>query len=380
MSDAKTNTPARKSRNNSQNTSTPSSVQDNSVDTTPVKQAPKSTEVKSCSLCNKSVKESHKAVKCNKCIGWFHSECSGVTTADYKLIQKSSDSIKWFCKICTQGNEMSGEVEKLAENKGTDEKLDMIIKYMSGMRKEMKDLNVKVDKIGGIEKTVGKHDKQIGELQTEVKQLHNKLDDLLAQQTEPQPALQDDMKKLNVRIEEMEKKGNPTVDGMEPATNLKNVVKTVKDWEDRENNVVVHRLEESKAENIEVRKQDDVTGFLGVTNDICELDVSAEELGKVIRLGKKREDGSFRPLLVQIKSLSRKRQIMRNLVKLREKRSDISVNHDMSKSEREHIRKLVVEADDLSKNEKSGEFVYRVRGPPWDKRIVKMARKSMGQK
>ena len=50
----------------------------------------------------------------------------------------------------------------------------------------------------------------------------------------------------------------------------------------------------------------------------------------------------------------------------------LSVTHDMSKSEREANKEKVAEAKKLNDEEKSGKYKYIVRGPPWERRIIKI--------
>ena len=50
----------------------------------------------------------------------------------------------------------------------------------------------------------------------------------------------------------------------------------------------------------------------------------------------------------------------------------LSVKHDMSKSEREANKEKVAEAKKLNDEEKSGKYKYIVRGPAWERRIIKI--------
>ena len=63
-----------------------------------------------------------------------------------------------------------------------------------------------------------------------------------------------------------------------------------------------------------------------------------------------------------------------NLKNAEEPYSRISISHDMTKEEREQNKKLLTEAKKLQ-DEDQGNWTYKVRGPPWDLKIVKLSTK-----
>ena len=63
---------------------------------------------------------------------------------------------------------------------------------------------------------------------------------------------------------------------------------------------------------------------------------------------------------------------MRNLHNLRFCDSNISMNHDMTKTEREETKHLVDKAREINKQDRMGEWFYKVRGPPWERKILKI--------
>ena len=84
-----------------------------------------------------------------------------------------------------------------------------------------------------------------------------------------------------------------------------------------------------------------------------------------------------RPMLVQFNELEGKGKIMKKIFRLGEEEvpddfADISVKHDMTPSERETEKALRKQAREKTteQQEKNVEFV--VRGPPWERVIVKM--------
>ena len=76
------------------------------------------------------------------------------------------------------------------------------------------------------------------------------------------------------------------------------------------------------------------------------------------------------PLLITVKNIKLKDDIFNNVNKLRGDRT-ISFRYDQTPLEREDHRRLIDKAKTLTKNDQEG-VTYRVRGPPWARRIVKV--------
>ena len=116
------------------------------------------------------------------------------------------------------------------------------------------------------------------------------------------------------------------------------------------------------------------------------LETDTTCIKKVIRLGprKKNSDDNLetevklpRPLRVPMSDVNAKQTVMRTLSKLRDDEETnaykkLSVTHDMSKSKREANKEKLAEAKKLNDEEKSGKYKYIVRGPLWERRIVKV--------
>ncbi len=51
------------------------------------------------------------------------------------------------------------------------------------------------------------------------------------------------------------------------------------------------------------------------------------------------------------------------------------MQHDLTKKLREDEKKLREEAKKMESEDTSGEYDYRIRGPPWARRIAKMKKK-----
>ena len=52
--------------------------------------------------------------------------------------------------------------------------------------------------------------------------------------------------------------------------------------------------------------------------------------------------------------------------------ANISVTHDMTKTERDQNRAKISEAKKKTEDDKSGKYMYIVRGPPWARKVVRI--------
>ena len=94
---------------------------------------------------------------------------------------------------------------------------------------------------------------------------------------------------------------------------------------------------------------------------------------KLTRLGDKRANHT-RPIKVVFKQNWEKRKFLSRLYRLKvdEKFKNINVSHDMNEEERVENKKLLKEAYEMNINENNQNFKYKVRGPPWAMKIVKV--------
>ena len=58
-----------------------------------------------------------------------------------------------------------------------------------------------------------------------------------------------------------------------------------------------------------------------------------------------------------------------------ERFNTIVVAHDMTKLEREQCKEMVAEAKSMANQDPSGEYLYRVRGPPGEMKILKFRKR-----
>ena len=116
--------------------------------------------------------------------------------------------------------------------------------------------------------------------------------------------------------------------------------------------------------------------------NIPEDDLELEGSINVVRIGKRVENADKpRPMKVTINDIETKKKLMKNLTKLKnvEETSEfanISVAHDMTKSERDLNKAKIAEAKAKTENDKSGKYMFIVRGPPWARKIVRIPKEN----
>jgi hypothetical protein len=145
--------------------------------------------------------------------------------------------------------------------------------------------------------------------------------------------------------------------------------------EERINNIVIHRLEESQEETGEQRMTEDKATVLELFRDVLKVNCEGKDIRKMFRMGKTNESNKTRPLLVEFRDRAIKNEVMESLGKLRaaeDKYTRISVAHDMTEGERQRCRSLVKESKEKQNKEETGEWIYKVKGWPGSMKIVKI--------
>jgi len=148
------------------------------------------------------------------------------------------------------------------------------------------------------------------------------------------------------------------------------VVQQKVDHGKREKNIIIYRVAES--DNREAEHEHD-QGIIQELFETCQVQVK-DYIYK--RLGSRetaREEGKVRPILLTFKELTQKIDLFKNLKKLKnapDHLKSISVNHDLTKVERDETKNLVTKAKE--KETEDPLHRYRVRGPPGNQRIVRL--------
>ena len=79
---------------------------------------------------------------------------------------------------------------------------------------------------------------------------------------------------------------------------------------------------------------------------------------------------------MSIKTEEKKKEIFKNLQKLRRSDENITITHDLTQKQRKELQELISEAKRKEECDTSYSYIYRVCGPPWGWFIKKIEKKS----
>ena len=324
-----------------------------------------------CAKCKDEVRDpatcrTSQAVKCDLCKEWYHKKCAEIEDLIYKAINSSQGqmSLYWMCKSCFESgrlvlDKMAEIVNKLNEQEERvkaledkqNESKEVVETYAANAAKQYLNENPGVD----LEK---QKEQIVRTLKEEVKsgewpELREAADGI---------ALQNRFQVLEEKLEEKNEEKK----------------KQSLDEEKRKNNIVVYGVKEEVDTDKDKRLRHDKDEIIRLSHFLGLEEFSDYNIAKIIRMGPYEKDTN-RPLLVELDSAVTKYKIMRNTFKLGDAtgKADFagwSVQHDMTQEQRKHVRELVAEAKKKEREDTSGEYIYRVRGPPHDKYIKKIKR------
>ena len=275
-----------------------------------------------CKLCEKEFSGVKcELLECEYCDKHFCRKCLGLSAAEYKLFAKRSD-LHWYCPPCEEKAVKSIRIEKEIEERCKD--------YFSKFEKRLNDLEEKISQKTSVE----------------------------------------DVQKL---IKESEKSG-VSVENVQIVVNEQ--LSEFRESEQRKLNVIIFNAKESDKREVEVRKDED----LKLLDKLCKIvksDISA--IKNVTRLGKRvvNEGGNVetRPMKVVFEDMKSKSKFMSNLSNLASASEDLrslSVAQDMTPKERGINKMKLAEAKQKNEELASGDFKFVVRGPPWERKVMKV--------
>ena len=160
------------------------------------------------------------------------------------------------------------------------------------------------------------------------------------------------------------------------------------DRENREKNIIVFNAKELESDVVDDRKTHDTELFNTLCNHVVGGTISFD---KITRIGKRNSPSSeesntdaseevkkIRPMKVCFTDAFDKRKFLASLWKLKGAPAELAnlrIQHDLNKDERATTSRLLTEAYEKNTNEKPSGFLYKVRGPPYALKIVKVYQK-----
>jgi len=339
-----------------------------------------------CKACgeldNKDGKSSEiKWVQCDICDGWCHITCAGLEDRDFDFLMKAKKANKCIFWVCNDCNQTLKETKK-----AIDELKDKYDKLEKGMTQLQSD---KIKAECGMESLRSNLDKEFvrlnTDLQAQISATNNRVDQLAEsvsklaaneQNPEEKKTLWSDMVKQHVD-ERLGLVDNNIEEVRQTLQDTREQAAEEREKEKRKNNILIYRMPESTANSADGRRKDDHDFLFHLFQDILEIHCEEDDIDKIIRLGR-RQDENDRPVLVEFKNRTTKNQIMESLSKLKpaeERFRRLSITHDMTLRERVQCKQLVSQAKDQEREEGQGEWIYRVRGPPSEMKIIRLRRR-----
>lgn len=353
-------------------------------------------ELEKCGECKSVVANTEKAVQCELCNLWFHCKCEEIHEDSYKLLKQ--DKVHFYCGRCDKAVgrilktvlDLKKRQDKLHDDFETHkEEVEVTIKdFVSTFMEEAKTKNEKVESLDNsvaemkkeLVKIKQDQNTELQKLLEDVKDIKRAQDDIsfekqieqLTQAFVKDTPWSDIVKKeVDSKIENVSAELN-SIQKIVDIT--KGMAEEEKDKEARSKNVIMYSLPESSDTSFEGRQKHDKSLVMNVFRELIDKDFEEREIQKLFRLGKMGADSSKpRPILVQFVDKMTKNYLMHNLHHIRNTPfKDLAISHDMTLKEREQCRQLVEEAKNKEKEDKSGEWKFRVRGIPGQMRVVKL--------
>jgi len=274
--------------------------------------------------------------------------CAGIESDICESLGKNQQ-LHWYCLKC---NSSVGKL--LKEVMKVQDRMDLVD---TCVRKMDEKINKYTEDIN----------KRLNTVLAEVNQNMKRIDDKVSETT---PKWSEIVKKeVDSRLNEI----SGDIDSVQKSvTDTKERIMENEDKLKRINNVILYNVAESDNDLAAERNADDMSFCGELMEKVLKVGYEVGDIVKVIRLGK-HDDKLKRPLLVEFANGHVKKVAMNNVTNLRsakDKFQGVTISHDMTVKEREQCKLLVEEAKKMQ-NEETGNYIYRVRGPPGQMKVVK---------
>jgi hypothetical protein len=292
---------------------------------------------KKCGSCKKLVKTGDQGLQCEYCTFWYHDSCADVNQDRYDAISNSGEQTHWFCKICN-------------------------LKVMDTLRfiQSVKDDNEVIKA-------------ELTTIKTQVNDLASKFESDMRTKPSHQDVeamIEDKIATLQINIEHSQVKDTPQV--------VSSVLSEINQRRSKLNNIIIHGIEESRTVNSEARTEHDTRKVRDILQ-VCGVKHDESSIARVYRPGIFDKDKGKRPLIATLNKPELKSELFKNASKLRNsdhELKEVRIGNDLTRTERVQEKELYEKSKQMQ--EQSGEHRFRVRGPPWARRIVKMPLDKVG--
>lgn len=284
-----------------------------------------------CEDCNKVFSDPDaKLLECQRCKNHFCIRCLKKSKNEYDVLSRSDTM--WFCTKCKPNVE-----ENIATGFNIESMCNKILLMFESRIKAVED------------------------------QVQNKCDE-----SRVRDIVQDEISKVQNSATQESLTSNIESKSKVEVTNC--VMDEIQERKMREKNIIIFGLPECDSENKQERDkhdQDEIKEIFAASK--IRLDIE-EPIKTSRRLGKYDNTKPSRPLVATLDSVEQKVLLFKNFyyAKQHEKYKKMSISNDLTQTEREQEKKLWNEAKKQQESDRSGDYMYKVRGPPWARRIVKI--------
>ena len=313
-------------------------------------------------------------LECAICLNHYDTDCIKMPKKHWQSISARND-IQWLCTDCmkrylpnpSKGLQLRREINQTDDHTEGELEILMQLKKLEKLQETLK------YKITDLDKSL---DSKIAKLTTDIPQrvsvsISDKLDNV-PKRIESNITKWSDLFKTTAMESNKE-----NLESFKIALNEQS--KSDTEREHRNRSMILFKVREGKSESHEGRRNEDGKFVADFMKEIGFNDI---EIDRFDRLGKydpeKAKDGKARPIRVRLESKQKKQEItgsLKNLARAPEIFRKVSVKHDLSQSERDLVKQKIEEAK--NKTNESDEFAYLVRGPPWNLKLIQVAKKAM---
>lgn len=323
-----------------------------------------------CGRCSKMVREKDMAILCDICETWYHAKCEKIPPDVYKFMveEEAGSQFTWHCISCKKGcAKLKSYIEKLEKIQAD------LIEKQEIMQVEVQEIRdaVKIDK-EALDNVTGR----VGVLEARTMAISEHMD----RDKESLQDLSSRVERVEMNLSEMKestikemRQGEGTYGehqpskGIQKEMDMNTVFDELNDKKKRENNIVVYNIPESDSNMFQERIKYDRQIMKQILN-AC--GVHEEKMARVIRLGTEKE-GRRRPVLTVLTDPEVRNYIFRNVKELAkdDNLKNFRVAYDLTRRERQLDQELLKKAKNLMD---TGKGKHVVRGPPWNRRIVRV--------
>ena len=312
-------------------------------------------------LCE--IRANEETLSCFGCKVEFHIKCTGLNDEAVKSAKNENlPGLHWFCTAC---EEIYIKAFRLPSCKNCLSKTNEDTLLKDTVESQSKDIKAIQDKMSKIVE----HLESFNKLQTEI----DKSNASLSNVAESLNKYEENQKSWAEAVANKTKTNEEEIMKNITSKVINTQFKISQDRQERENNIMVFNIKEEEKD----RKSQEIKDN-SVFEDLCRevLELEPPKEVKLYRIGPYIPE-RIRPIKVIFSNTWDKRKFWSKLYKLKDsKYNQITIKHDMNEEDRKTTKSLLTQAYKQNQEEKPDNFLYKVRGPPWSQKIVKVFQKN----